>query len=385
MSQTVTARLADAAERALPGMIDDLRALVELETPSGDRDLLSAGLDGIEGWLARRLGAPETRVRYDGGSFGDVLEVSYPGTGAGTVLFVSHYDTVWPAGTLAEWPVTVEGDRFSGPGCFDMKAGIVQSAWALRILRELDLPRPAVRMLLTGDEEIGSPASRPHIERASEGVDLTLVLEPSREGMPKTRRKGMGIFDVDVRGVESHAGLDPTAGASAVHALAQVVPALTALSAPELGTTVNVGLVSGGTGYNVVAGHARCGVDVRVQDPAEMARVDAGLAALAAADPRVAVRVTGGWNRPPMNPNPPSEKAFGLLRDVAGELGASLEEVSVGGASDANFVSALGRPVLDGLGAVGAGPHSRDEHVLVGGTPRQVALVAGLMERIASR
>lgn len=383
MSQTATTRLAASAERDLPRMIDDLRALVELETPSHDRALLTEGLDRVEEWLDERLGTPGHRVRHDGGAFGDVLEVTYPGSGEGTVLFVSHYDTVWPGGTLAEWPVTIDGDRFSGPGCFDMKAGIVHSVWALRLLRDLGLARPTVRMLLTGDEEIGSPASRSHIERASEDADLTLVLEPSREGMVKTQRKGMGIFDVHVRGVESHAGLDPSAGASAVHALAEIVPALTSLSAPERGTTVNVGVVSGGTGHNVVAGHARCGVDVRVQDPAEMDRVDAALAALTVADPRVEVEVTGAWNRPPMNPNPPSEKALGLLREVAAELGATLGSVAVGGASDANFVSALGRPVLDGLGAVGAGPHSRDEHVLVSTTPNQVAMVAGLLTRMA--
>ena len=383
MTDTATEKLAAAAERELDLIIADLRRLVELETPSHERPLLSAGLDGIETWLAERLGAPSDRARYGGGAYGDVLELTYPGTAPGSVLFLSHYDTVWPGGTLAEWPVTIDGDSLTGPGCFDMKAGIVHSVWVLRLLRELGLPHPEVRMLLTGDEEIGSPASRPHIERASEGVDLTLVLEPSREGMVKTRRKGMGLFDVEVRGVESHAGLDPAAGASAVHALAEVLPRITALAAPDRGTTVNVGAVSGGTGRNVVAGRALCEVDVRVQDPAEMGRVDEGLAAIEVSDPRVSVTVTGEWNRPPMNPNPSSERAFGTLREAADDLGVRLGETAVGGASDANLVSALGRPVLDGLGAVGAGPHSRDEHLLVSRTPHQIAVVAGLLARMA--
>ncbi|WP_017577845.1 M20 family metallopeptidase [Nocardiopsis kunsanensis] len=385
MSETVTADLASAAERSLPEMVGDLRRLVDLETFSHDKTALDTGLDRIEDWLVERLGRPERRTRHDGGTFGDVLEVEYPGTGPGTVLFLSHYDTVWPRGTLAEWPVEIDGDRFSGPGCFDMKGGIVQSVWATRLLRELSVPRPTVRMLLTGDEEIGSPASRGHIERASADADVTLVLEPSREGMVKTRRKGMGLFDVTVRGVESHAGLDPAAGASAVHALAELVPRITGLAAPERGTTVNVGVISGGTGRNVVAGHARCEVDVRVQEPDEMARIDAGLKDLAPSDARAEATVTGEWNRPPMNPNDASAQAFALLREVAAELGTVLEEVGVGGASDANFVSALGRPVLDGLGAVGAGPHSRDEHVLLSGTPHQVAMVASFMERLTSR
>ncbi|MFC4560654.1 M20 family metallopeptidase [Nocardiopsis mangrovi] len=375
--------LAEAARRDLPEVLADLRRLVELETPSNDKALLDAGLDGIEAWLAERLGPPAERVRYDGGIHGDVLEAVYPGTGAGDVLFLCHYDTVWPRGTLAGWPVSVDGDRFSGPGCFDMKAGIVQGVWALRELRGLGLPTPTVRLLLTGDEEIGSPASRPHIERAAKGADLALVLEPSREGRVKTGRKGMGLFDLEVLGVESHAGLDPEAGASAVHALAGLVPAVTALADPARGTTVNIGLIAGGTGRNVVAGRATCEIDVRIQDPAEMPRIDAGLAALAPADPRVRLRLSGGWNRPPMNPNPATERMFATAREVALGLGGDLEQVAVGGASDGNFVSAMGGAVLDGMGAAGAGPHSRDEHVLISATPHQVALVSGLLTALA--
>lgn len=377
-------RLREAAQGHLQDVLEDLRTLVELETPSNDKALLDAGLDGIEAWIGTRLGAPELRARHAGGAYGDVLELLYPGTSDTVVLFVCHYDTVWPRGTLAQWPVTVDGDRFSGPGCFDMKAGLVQGVWALRLLREAGLPTPTVRLLLNGDEEIGSPASRPHIERASEDAALTLILEPSRAGMVKTRRKGMGLFDISAHGVESHAGLDPEAGASAVHALAGLVSQVTALENPARGTTVNVGMFSGGTGRNVVAGRAICHVDVRIQDPAEMERIDAGLAALTSADPRVKIEVTGEWNRPPMNPNGETERMFAVAREVAAELGEDLGEIAVGGASDGNFVSALGRPVLDGMGAQGAGPHSRDEHVLVSGTPHQIALAAGLISRVAS-
>jgi len=377
------ADLAGTARRDLPEVLADLRRLVEHETPSSDKELLDAGLDDIEEWLAERLGPPASRVRHGGGAHGDVLELGYPGTGAGTVLLLCHYDTVWPRGTIREWPVTVDGDRFSGPGCFDMKAGIVQGVWALRALRELGLPAPAVRILLNGDEEIGSPASRAHIERAGAEADLTLVLEPSRAGKVKTGRKGMGLFDVTATGIESHAGLDPEAGASAVHALAALVPQITALAAPERGTTVNVGVFAGGTARNVVAGRASCEVDVRVQDPAEQDRVDAGLAALAPPDGRVKVEVTGEWNRPPMNPGPATGRVFALAAGVARDLGGELGQISVGGASDGNLVAALGKPVLDGLGAAGSGPHSRDEHVLISATPHQIALVAGVLTRFA--
>lgn len=370
------------ARTALPEMTDDLRTLVECETPSDDKELLSAGLAAIEGWAHRRLGPPDEVVRHDGGEHGDVLELLYRGTSETEVLLLAHYDTVWPAGTLAEWPFTVTDDgRVSAPGAFDMKCGLVQAIWALRLLRERNLPRPTVRLLLNGDEEIGSPFSRPHIERLSERVAATLVCEPAAgpDGDLKTARKGVGLFEVAVEGVEAHAGLDPYGGASAVHALAELVTRIAELGSREHGTTVNVGVISGGTGRNVIAGHARCGVDVRIADPAEAARIDTELATLTASDPRVRVTVTGGWNRPAMVPTPASQLLFKQAQSVASGLGWTIRETGVGGASDGNFVSALGRPVLDGLGPVGGGAHARGEHVLLGHVPARTALLAGLL------
>jgi glutamate carboxypeptidase len=378
----VTTKLVARAEQELPEVLADLRRLVEHETPSSDKQALDAGLDDIERWLTERLGQPAARQRHDNGEHGDVLDVTYSGTAGGTVLLLCHYDTVWPVGTLAEWPFTVEGDRITAPGCLDMKLGIVHGVWALRLLRELGLPHPSVRFLLNGDEEIGSLASRPHIERACAEATATLVLEPSREGKVKVRRKGLGLFDLAVHGVESHAGLDPAAGASAIHAIAELIPAITALAAPERGTTINVGRITGGTGRNVVAGHATCEIDVRIQDPAEMDRIDAGFRELSVADERIRVELTGSWNRPPMNPNELSEKLFEHAKAAAQEHGRTLEGTSVGGVSDANFVSALGKPVLDGLGAVGAGPHSRDEHVVPSESPGQIATLATLISNL---
>ncbi|QLH26294.1 M20 family metallopeptidase [Streptomyces sp. Rer75] len=376
--------IAAATERALPEMTDDLRTLVELETPSDDKHLLDAGLAAIRGWLVARLGEPDETERHDCGPHGDVLAVTYRGTAPGTALLLCHYDTVWPAGTLAEWPFEVTDGKASGPGVFDMKTGLVQAVWALRLLRELKLPHPTVRLLLNGDEEIGSLSSRPHIERLSDGVLATLVFEAAQNGALKTSRKGVGLFDVTAHGVESHAGLDPLAGASAIHALAEAIPHITALGAPERGTTVNVGLISGGTGRNVVAAQARCGIDIRIAEPAEMARIDAAFGALAPADPRVRLAVSGGWNRPPMVPNEPSRQLFKQAHAIAAELGWELEETAVGGASDGNFVSALGRPVLDGLGALGSGAHARHEHTLLDAVPARTALAVGLLTALAS-
>ncbi|MCP2253287.1 glutamate carboxypeptidase [Prauserella aidingensis] len=367
------------AERALPEMTADLRRLVELETPSDDTTLLRAGIAEIERWLTERLGEPGERRLHDGGKYGDALEVAYPGTAPGTVLVLCHYDTVWPEGTLTDWPFTVDGDRASGPGAFDMKLGLVQAVWALRCLAELGLPRPTMRLLLNGDEEIGSPVARPIIERLSEDTLATLVCEASADGALKTVRKGVGLFDVTVTGVESHAGLDPDAGASAVHELARLVGRIAELGDRERGTTVNVGLVHGGTGRNVVAGHATCGIDVRVSEPAEMARIDAAFAELRTSDARANVTVEGEWNRPPMVRNARSDELFGIAERIAADAGWELGQVSVGGASDGNFVAALGRPVLDGLGAVGGGAHARHEHVLLSHVPGRTALIAGLL------
>ncbi|PZG17983.1 peptidase M20 [Nonomuraea aridisoli] len=364
-------------------MLDDLRAVVELETHSYDKAMLVRGLRAIRARVVGHLGTPDDEILHEGGQHGDVLELTYRGTVPGTVLMLSHYDTVWPTGTLASWPFAVMDDKVTGPGVFDMKTGLVQAVWALRGLRELGLPHPSVRFLFNGDEEIGSPASREFIEAAGEDALATLVFEASLDGAVKTARKGVGLFNVTVTGVEAHAGLDPYAGANAIHALAGIVTTLAAAGSRERGTTVNVGLINGGTGRNVAAGRATCGVDVRVTDPAEMARIDEMFAGLRAADPRVTVTATGEWNRPPMVPNAPSQRLFKEAQAVAAGLGWQLEETAVGGASDGNFVSALGRPVLDGLGAVGDGAHARHEHVLVGHIPERTALAIGLITALA--
>ncbi|TCP47349.1 glutamate carboxypeptidase [Tamaricihabitans halophyticus] len=370
---------------ALPEMTDDLRRLVELETPSYDKGLLDTGLARIHDWLTERLGAAAQARRYPGGEYGDALELNYPGDAPGTVLVLCHYDTVWPAGTLADWPFRVSEGKATGPGAFDMKLGLVQAVWALRCLRSLDIPAPSVRFLLNGDEEIGSPFAREHIERLSEGVLATLVCEASVDGALKTERKGVGLFEVAVRGLESHAGLDPDAGVSAIHELASMVPALVGMTDRSKGTTVNVGTIEGGTGRNVVAKHARCGIDIRISDPAEMRRIDEVLAGLRPVNPSAEVTVRGGWNRPPMVPNPGSDSLLAMAQRIAKEYGWQLEHAAVGGASDGNFVAALGRPVLDGLGAVGAGAHARHEHVRTEHIPSRTALLAGILRGLGEQ
>ncbi|MDO5629141.1 MAG: M20 family metallopeptidase [Mobilicoccus sp.] len=365
-------------------MIDDLRRLVHCETPSDRRDLLVAGLADIEDYVSSRLGAPEHRERHDGGTRGDVLDLTWTGTAPGTVLCLVHYDTVWPEGTVAVWPLTRDGDVLTGPGVLDMKAGLVQTVWMLLTLRKAGVPHPSVRLLLTGDEEIGSVAGRPHIEAAAAEALVTLIPEPSAAGDVKVQRKGMVFADVFVTGVESHAGLDPDAGASAINELAALIPQIVALADRGKETTVNVGVVRGGSGRNVVAGSASCDVDIRIQDPSEEDRIVEALKALTVADDRCSLRVEIDRNRPPMNPTEHTESLLSLLRTAAEDLGDRITEVPVGGASDGNFISALGLPVIDGLGGIGAGPHARHEHITVSGLPRQTALMAALVEQMVS-
>jgi glutamate carboxypeptidase len=363
-------------------MLDDLARYVGTETPSDDKASLEAGLSWVDSWLRERLGEPDAARTTDGGPHGDVRVYEYAGAGD-PVLLLCHYDTVWPLGTLAEWPFTVDGDTATGPGVFDMKAGLVQAVWALRALDAAGLARPALRLVLNGDEEIGSPASRPVIEAAAQGTRAALVFEASADGALKTARKGVGIYRLSVRGVEAHAGLDPGKGASAIDELARTVLALHGLGAPEAGTTVNVGVVAGGTRGNVTAGHARGEVDIRVSSAAEVARLDGELAALHAKDPRVSLTIEGEWNRPVMERTERTGELFDLAKGLGAQLGIELTECSVGGASDGNFVAALGIGVLDGFGAVGDGAHARHEHISVDGMLERTALAAAVLHALA--
>ncbi len=361
-------------------MTDDLQTFVETETPSTDKVLLDRGLAWIERYLAFSLGAPDQRVIADGGGRGDTLQVEYAG-GARTVLVLCHYDTVWDAGTLAQWPCTIEAGVMRGPGVFDMKSGLIQFVWALRALAAVGLPAPTVRLLCTGDEELGSGASRATIEAAAEGVDAVLVMEPGVDGALKTSRKGVGLFTFELTGVEAHTGLDPAKGASAVHELAHLILELRALHDLSVGTSVNFGVVSGGHRANVTAGRARATMDVRVDNPAEARRVEAAVAGVMPVDERVRIDVTGGWNRPVMDRTPQIGALYDVACEIAGHLGITLKEQQAGGGSDGNFLAGRGLPLLDGLGAVGAGAHSRDEHVRLAETWERVALVAGLLAR----
>jgi glutamate carboxypeptidase len=336
--------------------------------------------------VGERLGRPAAEERIGGDGFGDVAVLDYPGTDGSSapLVLLGHYDTVWPIGTLADRPFEVTADRIAGPGVFDMKAGLVQMLWALRIAREQGIALPPVRLVLNGDEEIGSPVSRPVIERAAAGARAGLVFEPAGPGGAlKTARKGTGLFRVSVTGTEAHAGLDPTAGASAIDELARTVLAVRDAADLDRGTSVNVGVIAGGTRSNVIAGRAHCDLDVRVSAPDETRRIDRVLDALATRTPGTSLQVEGGWNRPVMQRSAGTAALVGTARGAAAEIGVAVHEVAVGGASDGNFLAALGVPVLDGLGAVGDGAHARHEHVATADVVPRTAFAARFLGALA--
>jgi glutamate carboxypeptidase len=318
-----------------------------------------------------RFGAEVTPL--DGGH----LRAELSGQGR-PILLSAHCDTVWPAGTLAEMPFRVEGATAYGPGAYDMKAGLVVMLEAIRLAGD---DRRALRVFLTGDEEIGSRTARPLLEQAADGVAAAFVVEPpGKTGNLKTSRKGLGRFTLTVTGRASHAGTARADGVSAIEELAHQILALHALTDDDAGTSVNVGVVSGGTSENVVPAQAEARIDVRVATMADRDRLEQTLAGLRPVHPEATLELGGGWTRPPLERSEGAAKLFERARDYGRELGLELEEESSGGGSDGNLIGALGVPVLDGLGAEGAGAHSLDEHVELDSIPVRAELLSRLLQ-----
>jgi glutamate carboxypeptidase len=365
--------------------LDDLRSLVEHETPSRD----GPALDAFAASLAdrfRALGASEVQTipNPDPSAGGHAVRARFPGRDEALppTLILGHFDTVWPTGTLARMPWRIENGRAHGPGVYDMKAAIVQFTAAWQSLSEAGQTpaRPTV-VLFTPDEEIGSPGSRPLIESEARAAARVLVLEPPLAGgILKTARKGIGAFTLTITGRAAHAGVEPEKGASAVVELAHQILAVTALNDLASGTTVNVGVISGGTVPNVIPGSATARIDVRAWTTSEAARVESALRSLKPVTPHTSLSIDGRFNRPPMERTPAIAALFAQAQTLAHDsLGQDLAEGSTGGGSDANFTAALGIPTLDGLGTDGAGAHAEHEHIRIDSLPDRVALLALLL------
>jgi glutamate carboxypeptidase len=357
-------------------MLAALERLVLAESPSLDKARCDTCADQVAELFLQRTGI--TAVRHRRPDRGDHLEIRI-GEGVEPIVLLCHHDTVWPQGTLARLPFRVDGDRVTGPGSYDMKAGIVEAVFALTAAK----PNRPVVVLSTSDEEIGSTSSRALIEETARKAVAVLVLEPAASGGAiKTARKGIADFILEVDGRAAHAGVEPEKGISAIEELAHQVLALKALGDPAGGTTINVGVVDGGTRPNVVAAHARAEIDVRFARAAEAERV---VRAINDLQPKLAgavVRVSGGVDRPPMERSAGTIRLAQLAQRLAADIGFQLNETSTGGGSDGNFTAALGVATLDGLGPDGGGAHADSEHLLIGSWLDRTELLRRLIEAL---
>jgi len=361
-------------------VLDTTEALVRLESPTTDKE----AVDRCGAELASRLeaiGGKVTRLTRE--HRGNHLLAEY-GCGTSQILMLGHFDTVWPVGQLERMPLARADGRLHGPGVFDMKAGIAIGMLATRALVECAASIPhLIVMLWTTDEEIGSESSRQAIEEEALRSAAVLVLEPSLPGgAVKTSRKGCGGYQVTVRGIAAHAGIEPQKGASAVQELAHQILRLNGLQDLARGISVNVVQVSGGTRSNVIPDEAHAVIDVRVPTAAAAAEVEAAFKGLRPVDARTSIEARGGVDRPPLERTAKVERLYGEARGVARELGQELAEGGTGGGSDGNFTAALGVATLDGLGAVGDGAHALHEHVEIAALADRAALIAGLVTRI---
>ena len=356
-----------------------LRELVAVESPSEDKAAVDRAGELVAGW-AEALGGKVKRHRQK--AFGDVLELRF-GTRSkrGRVLLLGHLDTVWPMGTLAKVPWRESEGRLWGPGVLDMKAGVVMALEAVAALQELGQERP-VTLLLVSEEEVGSPVSRGITEKLAGECAAVLVLEPAQGLAYKTARKGVGNYELRVEGVGSHAGVDFGSGHSAVLEMARLVETVSGFTDLSKGLTVNVGVIAGGTRSNVVAAECVAEVDVRIAKASDAVRVEKMFRGLKVTDKACRLTVTGGINRPPMERKAGTAKLFRLARGLAAEMGLALEEAATGGGSDGNFTAALGVATLDGMGAVGAGAHAAQEHVVVKHLVERTVLLAGVLAGI---
>src|SRR6185295_467287 len=353
-------------------------ALVETESPSGDKEG-SSDVVSLLSHAAGSIPSVNSVERFASEDFGEHLAVRAfaKSDSSRSVLVLGHSDTVHPRGSIKERPWRAADNRIYGPGIFDMKVNCAVALEALRAVEALGLEtRSAVTILLTCDEETGSPTGRPLVEAEAKKSRAVLVLEPPASGgRVKTARKGTGMFTIEVKGRAAHAGLDPEKGVSAVLELAKQTVRLHELNDPVSGTTVTVNVIQGGTHSNVIPAEARAEVDMRFTSADADAKTERRILTVAPFDPEATVTVTGGINRPPLERSQQVKALYAHARALASLLDFDLGEASVGGASDGNFVAALGVPVLDGLGVQGDGAHAAHEHILCEDIPTRGALL----------
>jgi glutamate carboxypeptidase len=379
----IARQIFNALQAQQAGVEAFIQSLVEVESPSGDVEGSRAVVDLLAG-TAGKLSCVDAIERVNVPDFGQHLVIkAFQKQNQQQVVMVGHTDTVHSRGSLHERPWRRDGGKIYGPGIFDMKANCALANEVLRTLVELQAtPAYGVTLVLTCDEEVGSLSGWPLIEKVAKAqpARCAFVMEPPAPGgRVKTSRKGTGIFAIKVEGKAAHAGLEPEKGASAILELARQTEQLHAINHSGSGITLNVGVVHGGTRSNVVAAEAHGEIDVRFSTEAESLEIERILSNLKPIDERTKVFVSGGINRPPMERTAAVIELFEKARAIAAELDFDLGEAQVGGASDGNFLAAMGIPVLDGLGISGDGAHAVHEHIEAGDIARRGALIGGLI------
>ncbi|MGI8470243.1 MAG: M20 family metallopeptidase [Pyrinomonadaceae bacterium] len=361
-------------------ILDLIRVIINIESPSFDVTGSAKAVAFLEN-EARKISAVNSIEKVFVENVGEHLIIrAFENIEAKPILLLGHTDTVHPLGSFEKNPTRVENGKFYGCGVFDMKANCVLM---LEILRAFDAqnltPQRPITILLSCDEEVGSATGRAIVEREAANSEFCLVCEPSANGKVKTGRKGTGMFQLKARGVPAHAGLEPEKGASAILEIARQIEKIHALNNSANGTSANVCLMNGGTASNVIPEFAECAVDVRFTSMNEAARIESEIRNLKPFDEKVSLEITGKINRPPLERNEKTLALYGKAKKIAGEMDYELGETQVGGASDGNFVAALGVPVLDGLGIAGDGAHTNYEHILISDIPYRAALVASMI------
>lgn len=359
-----------------------MRHLCRIESPSYDILGSKEAADYLED-EAKEIASVDSTERIFSEGYGEHLIVRAFGDvaqGEKPVLMLGHSDTVHPRGSLDARPYRVEGDKVYAPGIFDMKSGCMM---ILEVLAAFDhfgvKPKRPVTALFVCDEEVGTVSGRPLVEAEAAKSEYCLVFEPSLNGKAKTGRKGVGMFTVKAKGIPSHAGLEPERGASAILELSRQIPRLHELNAPEHGTTANVCTFEGGTTTNVIPEFAECTVDVRFTKASEADRVESAIQGIKSIDSRVSIEIGGGINRPPMERTPDVASLFERAHNLASSFDYEFGETQVGGASDGNFVGAMGVPVLDGMGMRGDGAHTNFEYICASDFAPRATLISLLL------
>ncbi len=373
-------KLLNYFQNNLNQITDSISEIVEIESPTRD----VAGSIAVADWIEN-----ETKKIFPDAEFQRIVAENYgehllirlfQNLDEKPILLLGHTDTVHPVGTKNENPTRIENGKLFGCGTFDMKANICLMLASFHAFKKFGLqPKRPINVLLACDEEIGSPTGRKLVESEAKKAGVCFVLEPSSNGKVKTGRKGTGMFTLKAHGIPSHAGLEPEKGASAILEISKQIERLHDLNKPEIGTTVNVCTISGGTTSNVIPENASCEIDVRFKTLDEAKRIENEIKSLKPFDERVKIKILGAVNRPPMERTKSVAELFKKAKKLAADFDYEIGETQVGGASDGNFVGALGVPLLDGLGIAGDGAHTLEEYVLVEDIPKRATLLTLLL------